>query len=614
MDYGLVIGTAGHIDHGKTTLVRALTGTHLDTLPEEQERGITIALGFAPLTLPDGRTVGFVDVPGHERLVRTMIAGATGIDAVLLCVSAVDGAMPQTREHLAILELLGVPAGAVVVTMADLVDEEMLELAVEDARDAVAGTFLEGAPVLATSATEGQGLDALRTYLQALSPRPRRRDGPFRLPVDRTFSRPGFGTVATGTSWSGTLSDGATVQLLPSDRTARVRGIEVHGEAVEVAEPGRRTALNLAGVDTSEVPRGTVVATEGVPCPHMLDVAYRHLAGAPVLHDGDGVRVLLGTAERIGRIVLADVRSELPGGGRAYAQLRVDAPLPCLPGDRFILRRTSPVETLGGGEVLDPWAPKLHRKRREEAGKELAKLASGDVGVWLVRAGEAGLAPADWAARAPGVDAAQLGGRCFAPTVVARLCGALLEALAAFHAAQPLALGAHRRELHRGRLAHLPERVFDAVLARLASQGAVEVDGALVRASGFAVALEPGQQALADAVVASIERAGLEGLRPKELHTAHPEPEVAALLRVLEAAGRIVSVDKVGWVVPDTITRLRSLVAGHFASSAALSTGAFKDLTSLTRRAAIPWLEWLDARGWTRREGDERVRGPRLDG
>lgn len=613
MDYGLVIGTAGHIDHGKTTLVRALTGTDLDTLPEEQERGITIALGFAPLTLTDGRLAGFVDVPGHERLVRTMIAGATGIDAVILCVSAVDGAMPQTREHLAILELLGVPAGAVVVTMADLVDEEMLELAVEDVKDAVAGTFLDGAPVIATSSVTGQGLDALRDHLATLAPRPRRREGPFRLPVDRAFSRPGFGTVVTGTTWSGTLRDGAIVTLLPGSDTARVRGIEVHGASVDEALPGRRTALNLAGIETAQVPRGTVVATEGVPCASMIDVAYRHLDDAPPLADGASVRVLVGTAERIGRVVLADVRPELPAGARGFLQLRLDAPMPCLPGDRFVLRRTSPVTTLGGGEILDPWAPKLRSRHREEAARELARLQGGDLRVWLQRAGEEGLDPKDWARRAPGVDAVVLGGRAFGAPVVARLSGLLLDAVARFHLDQPLALGAQRRELHRGRLAHLDERVFDALLARLAEQGGLVVDGAMVRAPGFAVALDPAQAALAERVVGSIAGAGLDGLRPKALHEAHPEPEVAALLRVLDAGGRIRSIDKVGWVVPEAIEGLRAHVVTHFEGNDELATGAFKDLTGLTRRAAIPWLEWLDAQGWTRRDGDVRRAGPRLD-
>jgi len=612
MSFHLVVGTAGHIDHGKTSLVRALTGEDLDALPEEQERGITIALGFAPLELGGGRRAGLVDVPGHERLVRTMISGVTGIDAVLLCVSAVDGAMPQTREHLAILELLGVPAGAVVVTMADLVDEEMLELAMEDARDTVAGTFLDGAPVIATSAEDGRGLDTVRGHLATLSPRPRDAEGPFRLPVDRSFVQQGFGTVATGTTWSGTLDDGATVRLLPGDGTARVRGIEVHGEAVSRATPGRRTALNLAGVDTDAVSRGTVVAHGAVPCPHMIDVAYRHLASAPPLADGDPVRVLLGTAERLGRIVLADVRAELPGGAEAFAQLRLDAPLPCLPGDRFVLRRTSPLETFGGGEILDPWAPKLRRKHRERVGRELARLAGGDPMVWLERAGEHGLAPADWARRAPDTAAEVLGGRCYAPTVVARLTGALLEALTTFHSEQPLALGAPRRELHSGRLAHLPDKVFDALLARVADSGSAVMDGAMVRAAGFEVRLDEPTAALAEAVFTSVAEAGIGGLRPKEVHGAHPEPEVAALLRVLEGRGRIRSVDGVGWVTPEAVADLRERVRGWFADHDAMSTGEFKELTGLTRRAAIPWLEWLDARKWTVRQGDQRVGGPKL--
>ena len=612
MSFHLVVGTAGHIDHGKTSLVRALTGRNLDALPEEKERGITIALGFAPLDLGDGQRVGLVDVPGHERLVRTMIAGATGIDAVMLCVSAVDGTMPQTREHLDILELLGVPAGALVITMADLVDEEMLELAMEDARDAVAGTFLEGAPVIATSAEDGRGLDELRALLASWSPRPRDERGPFRLPVDRAFSRAGFGTVVTGTSWSGTLDDGATVQLLPGDATARVRGIELHGDRADRAEPGRRTALNLGGVDVEQVPRGTVVAHGPVPCPHMLDVSYRHLAGAPPLRDGDPVRVLLGTAERIGRIALADVRLELPGGAQAFAQLRVDAPLPCLPGDRFVLRRTSPLETLGGGVVVDPWAPKLRRKHREAAGKELARLEGGDPSVWLERAGELGLDPADWARRAPGAEAIVLGGRCFAPRVVARLKGHLLEALATFHTEQPLALGAPRRELHAGRLGHLPDKVFDGLLARVAGTGAAVMDGAKVRAAGFEVLLSPAMQALYDAVLATVSAAGVAGQRPKDVHAAHPEPEVAALLRLLERRDQVLSVDKVGWVTPAAVEALRGQLRAYFEEADALSTGAFKEATGLTRRAAIPWLEWLDGRKWTVREGDVRRAGPLL--
>ncbi|MCA9569222.1 MAG: selenocysteine-specific translation elongation factor, partial [Myxococcales bacterium] len=301
----LVVGTAGHIDHGKTSLVKMLTGRDLDTLPEEQERGITIALGFAPLDLPDGRRAALVDVPGHERLVRTMVAGATGLDAVMLVVSAVDGVMPQTREHLAILQLLGVRRGIVVVSMADLVDEELLELAMADVEDVVAGTFLEGCPIVPTSAPQGRGKDEVLGLLAGFTESQADPEGPFRLPVDRAFSRPGFGTVVTGTSWSGTLADGATVDLLPSSRQARVRGIQVQGQSTQAAPPRARVALNLAGTEVADVPRGTVVAHGHVPCPHMVDAVYEHLASSPPLDDGAPVRVLLGTSEVLGRIHMA---------------------------------------------------------------------------------------------------------------------------------------------------------------------------------------------------------------------------------------------------------------------------------------------------------------------
>ncbi len=610
MAFGLVVGTAGHIDHGKTTLVRALTGHDLDALPEEKDRGITIALGFAPWDLGDQR-VGVVDVPGHERLVRTMIAGVAGIDAVLLCVSALDGAMPQTREHLAILQLLGVQAGALVITMADLVDdEEMLELAVEDVKDTVKGTFLDGAPVVVTSAINGRGLDALAAVVGSFQPRDRPLDAPFRMPVDRAFQRTGFGTVVTGTTWGGRLADGDVVQLLPGGGTARVRGIEVHGATVEEALPGRRTALNLAGVGVHDVPRGTVAAIGPVPCPQIIDVRYRHLGGLAPLHDRSPVRVLLGTAERLGRMVFATDAME--GGDTGFAQLRLEAPMPCLPGDRFVIRRPSPAETLGGGEVLDPWAPKLRVKAREVWSEQLRRLERGQRDVLLERAGEEGLSADGWTQRGVGDEPVWLGGRAFAKAVVARLKGVLLEAMAAFHEANPLSLGATRGELRRGRLGHLADRVFEELVARLADKGQLQVDGTLIRANGFAVAPNAAQAALQERVFASIAAARFEGQRPKDVHGAHPEPEVLALLRLLERDARITDIDKVGWVANDQVQALREGLVEHFGVEETLSTAAFKERFGLTRRTAIPWLEWLDGQKWTQRDGDVRRRGPRL--
>ncbi|MBW1881853.1 MAG: selenocysteine-specific translation elongation factor [Deltaproteobacteria bacterium] len=447
----LVVGTAGHIDHGKTALVRVLTGVDLDALPEEKERGITIALGFVPLDLSDGGRLAFVDVPGHERLVRTMVAGATGIDAVLLCVSAVDGVMPQTREHLAILELLGVADGAVVLTMVDLVDEELLELAMEDVSGAIRGTFLEGRPVVPFSAVTGEGKDDVVRALGGFRRPERDEDGPFRLPVDRAFVRAGFGTVVTGTVWSGSLEDGSQVTLLPSGTAARVRGIEVHGAQAERARAGWRAALNLAGVDREQVPRGVVVAEGPVPCPRILDVRYRHLASGDPLQDGSPVRMLLGTAEGVGRLYIAEEGAEVIPGTAVWAQVRLDTPLPALPGDRFVIRRPSPQETLGGGVVVDPWAFRMRRRNRVAAGEQLARLFRGEVEVWLERTGEQGLPLEEWNARARGAaGGVRLGDRMLAPPVVARLEGALLMALEAYHRGQPLSLGANRRELRRG--------------------------------------------------------------------------------------------------------------------------------------------------------------------
>lgn len=607
----LLLGTAGHIDHGKTSLVRLLTGADLDTLPEEQARGITIALGFTALQLPDGRRAALIDVPGHERLIRTMISGATGLDAVLLVVSAVDGVMPQTREHLAILGLLGVEQGLIALTMADLVDEELLELAMADVEDAVAGTFLEEAPMIPTSTEDGRGRDALLQAIAQLQAPQRDASGPFRLPVDRAFSRPGFGTVATGSSWSGMLEDGATVNLLPQQIEARVRGIQVHGQPAPQAGPGLRVAINLAGVDKADVPRGTVVTRGSIPCPHMLDVRYTHLHSAPALADGASVRVLLGTSECIGRLHIAADRTELSPGITTPAQLRLDSPLPCLPGDRFIIRRTSPLETLGGGIVIDPWARKMRRKHRVDWGTEINRLADGDSIVWLERAGDLGLAPEDWASRG-GVGGVQVADRVLAPSVLGRLEGALVESLAHFHTENPLALGAHRRELRRGRLGHLPEKLFDALVDRLGG-GQIQLSGPLVRAAGFQVALDPDQLGLKADLEATIRSAGLGGLKPKALHAAHPEPEVAALLRLIEDDGTAQQIAGIGWVESAALDGLLDELRSWFAEHSVLTPGEFKDLTALTRKAAIPLLEWLDKHRYTAfgAEG-RRTRGSRL--
>ncbi|RME24017.1 MAG: selenocysteine-specific translation elongation factor [Deltaproteobacteria bacterium] len=602
-----VIGTAGHIDHGKTSLVRALTGVDLDRLPEERARGITIALGFTVLDLPDGRRLSFVDVPGHERLVRTMIAGATGLDAVLLCVSAVEGVMPQTREHLDILSILGVEQGVIALTMTDLVDEEMVELATMDVEDAVRGTFLEGAPIIATASPPGgtpRGLEPLRAALAALDPAERSSAGPFRLPIDRAFVRRGFGTVVTGTVRSGVVHDGEEVEVQPAGLRARVRGIQVHGDSVDHSRAGQRTALNLAGIERDDLARGQVVLRPGtIPLASIIDASYRHLAGAPHLDHDARVRLLVGTAEVMAVCSVLDSDDGLVPGRDHLVQLRTDSPIVVLPGDRFVLRRESPVETLGGGRVLDPWAPRARQRDHARAAAELARVLDGDRSVLLLRAGQRGLPPVEVDLHEI-TDGISLGDRVVHPEVFARLLDALVAAVDAWHAERPLTPGAPRRDLRRGPLRHLGDRAFDELVARAAALQRIELDGPIIRAPGFRVRPDPDQQALLDRLLATVDAAGLDGTPVAPLMAEDPD---AFMFLVGEGlVDRVADRAVTGAHLEKLVHRVRS----HLATHGSLSTADFKELTGLSRRMAIPLLEWLDARRVTLRQGDVRVAHP----
>lgn len=611
----LVVGTAGHIDHGKTSLVRALTGRDLDRLPEERARGITIALGFTNLCLPSGRVASLVDVPGHERLVRTMIAGATGLDAVLFCVSAVEGVMPQTREHLAILELLGVKRGFVVLTMTDLVDDELAELAEMDVEETVAGTFLEGSPILRTAAgAEPRGIDDVRAALDALPPAPRNgTDRPFRLPVDRAFVQKGFGTVVTGTMRGGTVEDGAEVELLPAGHRCRIRGLQVHGSSQGQSRAGLRTALNLAGIERDDLARGHVVCAPGVlTASHIVDAEIELLDDAPPLVSGARVRVLAGTAETLAVFapvaVLdpseADILPELPDawapGQRGFVQLRTDHPIVVLPGDRLILRRESPVTTLGGGVVLDPWAPRVRGRTRERHAAELLRLHQGERDVLLHRAGDAGLDAAAIALRGtgPGVPLAD---RHIHPQRVTRLTEALLSALRTWHQAHPLADGAPRRDLHGAALAHLPSAVFDALVVKLANEGTVTLDGPRLRAAEFSVALSAAQQRIWDQLVAELDRIGPTA--PKFTDILTRAPDLVALMlsrRILVRYGDLVTTATV-------LDQVSSQVRAYLEQHGRMLPTDFKAMFGLSRKHAIPLLEWLDGSKLTVRDGDARI-------
>lgn len=621
----LIIGTAGHIDHGKTSLIRALTGHDLDRLPEERARGITIALGFTHLELP-GRRLSFVDVPGHEALVRTMISGASGLDAALLCVSAPDGVMPQTREHLSILGLLDVRCGVIAITKVDAVDEELLELAQLDVEEAVAGTFLEDAPVICTAATDPpQGLDALREALCALPVADRDAAGPFRLPIDRAFIRRGFGTVVTGTLRGGSVRDGDEVRILPLGLRSRVRGVQVHGEKVREATAGTRTAINLAGVERDDLARGMVVVHPGALEPaSILDVRYRHLSSAPPLPHGGRVRLLIGTSEVMAVVSLIAVgdltpdtadgspdeagvtitdADELTSGEAAFLQLRTDTPILALAGDRFIVRRESPVTTLGGGTVLDPWAPRVRRRDHARAAEALARLDAGDRRVYLERAGDRGLSP-ERAALLNVTGGCMLGEALRHPDRLAQLEETLVGALAEWHRGHPLASGAPRRELHRARLPHLSERAFDDLVAGLARSGRLVLTGPRVRTADFRIQLDAAQRERRDDLIARCAAAGLEGVPASgELSTR------GDLVTYLLDRGTLIRVGA-RLVRADALVGLQRKVAALIRSEGGLRPADFKQLTGLSRKFAIPLLEWLDASGLTIRRGDCRILAP----
>jgi selenocysteine-specific elongation factor len=607
----LVVGTAGHIDHGKTSLVRALTGVDLDRLPEEQERGITIALGFTRLDLPSGRVASFIDVPGHERLVRTMISGASGLDAVVLCVSAVEGVMPQTREHLDILELLGVQQGIVALTMTDLVDEEMLELAALDVEDAVEGTFLEGAPVIATAAGPApSGLEALAAALDALQPPARASAGPLRLPIDRAFVQRGFGTVVTGTMRSGAVRDGDAVVVVPEGIQTRVRGLQVHGSPQDQSSAGLRTALNLAGVERDDLHRGMVVVhPDHPPLSSMLDCSLRLLPDAPPLAHLARVRLLVGTAEVMAVVAHisddgpspAPLEDPLPPGSTALVQLRTDRPVLAVPGDRCILRRESPVTTLGGAVVLDPWAPRYRRRHRDRAHAELLALRGGDRAPLLHRAGYRGL-PAALCTQFGITGGQLLAGHRLGDQRIAALRDLLTASLAAWHRDHPLAPGAPRRDLHQRALPMLDARAFDALVQLLADQERVCLEGPLIRAPGFELRLTSAQDADYQAILGDLKAAGLQA--PRFAEVLPRSPELVGLMLHREDAVRVG--DKL--VHASALAHMRSTVEGFLRVRGRMLPTDFKDLFGgLSRKHAIPLLEWLDSQKITVRDGDARI-------
>ncbi|HVI95893.1 MAG TPA: selenocysteine-specific translation elongation factor [Anaeromyxobacter sp.] len=639
----VVVGTAGHIDHGKTSLVRALTGIDTDRLREEKRRGITIELGFAHLALPDGTIAGVVDVPGHERFVRAMAAGAGGIDLVVLVIAADEGVMPQTREHLDICRLLGVPRGLVAITKSDLLPElgaDWLPLLEQDVREVTKGTFLEGAPIVPVSSATGEGLDRLVAELARLaadvSERP--ADGPLFLPVDRAFSMKGFGTVITGTLLSGQVGEEDEAVLIPAragSPALRVRTVQVHGRATARALAGQRTAVNLPGIEPAAIRRGQALVHAGVvPQSSLLDVEVTLLAAAPkALKHRARLLLHVGTAQVPAAVALLD-RGELRPGETAFAQLRLGEPVAALPGERFILRGFAVLEgrgkTVGGGRVLAVAAPR-RRRGRPEVVRQLEVLARGDADARLATvlemAGPAGLDAAALSGRtalAPKAVQAALdrlgakGGALLfdrdrrgyvAGATVQELARRLLAALDAFHAAKPLAAGIGREEL-RGSLPPITDpRLFQRVLAQLADRGDLVVEGDHVRRKGHTAAAGAGAGALKEKVAQALARGGVAPPWLAELPAlvGAGAADVQAVLKLLLADARVVRVSAELWFDAGVVLALREKLVRFLRERREITTQEFKDLVGATRKHVIPLAEYFDREKVTLRVGDKRI-------
>ena len=613
----MILGTAGHIDHGKTSLIQALTGVDTDRLPEERRRGITIELGFAPLVLPAVGTVGVVDVPGHEAFVRTMLAGATGVDLALLVVAADEGVMPQTREHVAILSLLGVRGGVVALTKRDRVDDEWAELVVEDVRALLAGTPLAGAPIVPTSVVSGAGLDALREAIADAARRVPERNGAdlFRMPVDRAFSVRGTGTVVTGTVWSGRLAREATVRILPGGRTARVRGVQSHGEAFDAAPAGRRAAVALAGVEVADVPRGAVlVSDESWRESRALraDVALLDEVTQP-LRPRTRVRFHLGTLDVGARVVSAG--GPLAPGERKPARVVLDEPVVARAGDRFVLRSASPVATIGGGVVTDP-TPHFRRVRpwpadAADAATRLPLLLAEGAGHGVERRSLAvrlGLAPGDaelLAERAVADgDAVPIGGRLFGRRVVDGAVARLAALVAAHHVRAPLEPGASLQAV-RSQLAGSPELV-EEVVRRAVAGGEVESDGGTVRARGWTPRPSAGEERLRERLAERIRAAGHEPPSVAEL-VSDSGPVAPALLRLLERSGEIVAVEPERYYAAGALREMLDALRRSAEEGREYSPAELRDALGVSRKYLIPFLEYCDRVGVTRRREGGRV-------
>ena len=625
----VVVGTAGHIDHGKTSLVKALTGIDTDRLPEEKARGITIDLGFAFIEEP-GLTIEIVDVPGHERFVKNMLAGVGGIDLAMLVIAADEGVMPQTREHLAICALLHIRAGLVVLTKSDLVEPDWLELVKDDVAGLVRGTFLEGAPVLAASAKTGAGLEEIRATLRALAAKipPRAADQLARLPIDRVFTIKGFGTVVTGTLAAGRFGVDDRIEVFPRGLQAKVRGLQTHGHTVTGAHAGQRTAMNLQGLERAAIERGDVIGLAGsLVATSTVDGMLELLADAPrPLETRDRIRFHVGTSEVMARVLFLD-RAELEPGARAFARIRLEAPVVAAPGDRFVARSYSPIVTIGGGTLLDVDPPRVRRKGPTLLA-HLSLLERGTpeevVEEHIRQRGAAGARVATLSARVPfGPERLRellatllAGGRVVAvdrdwyvhADSHTTLREQTLAALAAFHRANPLRPGMSREEL-RGRAGNAEEKLFAHLLTTLEGEGLVKAERDKVRLSTHEVTLSDDQRRVVDRVEANFREAAAAPPSPEEAlsRAGVGGDEEHELFQVLIEGKKLVRVKESLFFHTEALESIQEKLVALLRERKEIGPADIKDLLGISRKYAIPLLEYFDGRRVTQRVGERRV-------
>lgn len=629
----IVLGTAGHVDHGKTALIKALTGIDTDRLKEEKERGITIELGFASLALPDGRTLGIVDVPGHERFIKNMVSGAAGIDFVVMVIAADEGVMPQTREHLQICSLLGLKKGLVALTKVDLVDEDWRDLVTEDIRTFLKGTFLEASPIVPVSALTGTGLpDLLRALHQITSETVEKGDaGLFRLPIDRVFSMKGFGTVVTGTLISGHIRTGEDVTVLPRRISSRVRGIQVHNQNVSLAEAGQRTAINLQGVEKASIARGDVLTRTGtMEATQRLDVYFDYLpTNEKKLKHRAIIRFHAGTSEVMARINFLD-RDDIKPGNKAFAQLFLAAPAVVMAGDCFVIRSYSPVTTIGGGVVLDP-LPQKHKRYSPPVIHELEHLEHNDdlgrIVTMIERSSFSGIDLHDLVIRTgfpPGHVTKKLeilfsrkqvilldreGTRVVFFKAYQQAQEKLISEICAFHQKFPLQDGMSKEELRTKVGSTINPRLFNAVMRDLERNGRILVNRENLRIPEHRVELHGEMEDLRQAVADLYRSAGLAPptLREVTEKFAIQKSRVGSILNVMLKDGSLIKVNEDLYFDQTALSKLREDYRSLLLKEGKANPVTFKALTGLSRKFIIPLLEYFDMTKLTVRSGEHRI-------